>query len=68
LRSWFDEEKCSRGIQALEGYRKEWNERYGCWASQPLHNQSSHGVDAFRMLAVRMSWLANKGLTAEEWR
>ena len=67
-RCWFDEEKCSKGIQALEGYRKEWNERYGCWASQPLHNFASHGSDAFRMLAVGITQLKNTGLTAEQWR
>jgi hypothetical protein len=66
-RCWFDEEKCTKGIRSLENYKKEWNERHGCWASQPLHNQFSHGADAFRMLAVGMGQLANKGLTAEEW-
>ncbi len=40
---WFDEEKCSLGIKALESYRRQWNERQGCWSSQPLHNQFSHG-------------------------
>jgi hypothetical protein len=67
-RCWFDEEKCSRGIHALENYRKEWNDRQGCWASQPLHNFASHGADAFRMLAVGIGQLISKGLSAEEWR
>lgn len=67
-RCWFDEKKCSKGIQALESYRKEWNERHGCWSSHPLHNFASHGADAFRMLAVGSSRLGNRGLTAEEWK
>jgi hypothetical protein len=67
-RCWFDEEKCSKGIHALENYRKEWNERQGCWASQPLHNFASHGADAFRMLAVGIGKLATQGLTAEGWK
>ncbi len=67
-RCWFDEEKCSKGIHSLENYKREWNERQGCWASQPLHNFASHGADAFRMLAVGMGQLGNKGLTAEGWR
>ena len=66
-RCWFDEEKCAKGIHALENYRKEWNERQGCWASQPLHNFASHGADAFSMLAVGIDQLMNRGLTAEEW-
>jgi hypothetical protein len=68
IRCWFDEEKCARGIHALESYRKEWNERQGCWASQPLHNFASHGADAFRMLAVGIGQLVSKGLTADEWK
>lgn len=68
LRCWFDEEKCSKGITALESYRKDWNEQLGCWASRPLHNFASHGADAFRMLAVGLGKLESKGLTAEEWR
>jgi hypothetical protein len=68
IRCWFDEEKCAKGIQALESYRKEWNERLGCWASQPLHNFASHAADAFRMLAVGMNQLKGSGLSAQEWR
>ena len=51
-RCWFDEIKCAKGITALESYKKQWNDRHGCWSSQPLHNFARHGADAFRMLAV----------------
>ena len=67
-RCWFDEQKCSQGIKCLESYKKEWNERYGCWASQPLHNWASHCADAFRTLGLGLGQLANKQLTAEDWR
>lgn len=67
-RCWFDEVKCSIGIRALENYKKEWNDRHGCWSSQPLHNFASHGADAFRMLAVGIGKLVSKGLSAGEWR
>jgi hypothetical protein len=40
---WFDEHKCEKGIKALENYKKEWDERHGCWRSHPLHNWASHG-------------------------
>lgn len=56
-RCWFDEVRCSKGIKALENYKKEWNDRLGCWASKPLHNQYSHGADAFRTLAVGKTFL-----------
>jgi hypothetical protein len=67
-RCWFDEVKCNTGIKALENYKKEWNDKYGCWSSKPLHNFASHGADAFRMLAISLNRLSNKGLTAEEWK
>jgi hypothetical protein len=51
-RCWFDEEKCSKGVSALDAYKKEWNDKHGCWSSRPLHNFACHGADAFRMLAV----------------
>lgn len=54
-RCWFDERKCAQGIKCLENYKKEWNDRAGCWASQPLHNWASHGADAFRTLATGLS-------------
>jgi hypothetical protein len=54
-RCWFDEEKCSQGIRALENYKKEWNERAGTWASHPKHDWSSHCADAFRTLAVSIN-------------
>lgn len=67
-RCWFDETKCVKGISALESYKKEWNDRHGCWSSRPLHNFASHGADAFRMLAVGISKLTSKGLSSEEWK
>lgn len=48
----FDEKECEQGIITLENYRKEWNEKLGCWRDSPLHNWASHGADAFRYLAV----------------
>ncbi len=50
-RFWFDETKCSRGVVALDNYRRQWNARQGCWGSKPQHDDHSHGADAIRMLA-----------------
>ncbi len=59
-RCWFDEKKCEKGIKALENYRKEWDDRHGCWRSSPLHNWSSHGADAFRTLATGLHYITGK--------
>jgi len=51
VRCYFDEEKCSRGIACLDSYRKEWNEKMGCFSNRPLHNWASNGEAGFRTAA-----------------
>ncbi|MBD1602089.1 terminase [Pseudomonas typographi] len=51
----FDESKCEEGIAALESYRKEWDDKRGCWKDKPLHDWSSHPADGFRYFAVTMA-------------
>jgi hypothetical protein len=67
-RCWFDENKCAQGIKCLENYKKEWNDRQGCWNSQPLHNWASHGADAFRTLATGLPLIVRGNFGREEGR
>jgi phage terminase large subunit len=49
--TWFDAGRCAGGLERLRGYRKRWNRttrRYG----GPLHDESSHGADAFGEFAT----------------
>ena len=48
---WFDESKTEEGRKALEAYKKEWDEKHGCYKNHPLHDWSSHGADSFRTMA-----------------
>ncbi len=50
----FDEIKTAEGVKCLENYRKEWDDKNGCWKDKPLHDWASHGADAFRYFAVAM--------------
>ena len=50
-RCWFDAEKCARGIEALQQYRAEFDDKLKTLKSRPLHDWTSHGADAFRYLA-----------------
>ncbi|HXG71319.1 MAG TPA: hypothetical protein VNJ04_12005 [Gemmatimonadaceae bacterium] len=52
-RCWFDEQKCLRGIEALQHYRRDYNSRLNEFKATPVHDFASHGADAFRGLAVR---------------
>ena len=60
----FDETKCEDGINALENYRKEWDDKRGCWKDKPLHDWSSHGSDSFRYFAVAKQNKRKGGSTA----
>jgi hypothetical protein len=56
-RCWFDERKCAAGIEALQNYRREVNQRLSDDARTvlkptPVHDWASHAADAFRYMAV----------------
>jgi len=51
-RTWIDEVRCERGVEALRAYRRQWDERLKDWKANPLHDWSSHGADALRMFAA----------------
>lgn len=50
-RSWFDAERCKRGIEALRQYRAEWDEKRKAFRERPLHDWTSHPADAAMVLA-----------------
>jgi phage terminase large subunit len=57
-RVWFDAEKAKRLIECLKRYRRNIGQRTG-EAGTPLHDEFSHGADAFRYLAVVADQLRN---------
>ncbi|MBQ9088671.1 MAG: terminase [Lentisphaeria bacterium] len=48
---YFDEAKTAEGRKALEAYKKEWDDKHGCYKSHPLHDWASHPADSFRTMA-----------------
>ena len=48
---WFDRTRCVDGITALDGYRKEWDDKLSDWKPRPVHDRCSHGADAFMTFA-----------------
>jgi hypothetical protein len=73
-RCYFDQDKCQRGIEALQNYRKDYSARLDEFKETPVHDWASHGADAFRYLAISIQdasvrkWkpldysVANKGI------
>lgn len=49
---WFDETLTHRGLECLREYRREWDDKLQMFKQKPMHNQYSHGADAFRYLAI----------------
>lgn len=43
---------------ALENYKKKWSPIIGGWSSEPLHDEYSHGADAFRYLCAGLNKLS----------
>lgn len=67
-RFFFDQSKCEKGIKAVENFRKEWNEKLGCYREKSYHDWASHGAKALIYAAEAIQKLSNgAGMTAEEW-
>lgn len=68
-RMFFDEQKTAKGIKAVEAFRKEWNDKLGCYRDRSYHDWSSHGSKALIYVAEAVARSTNgQGLTAEQWR
>jgi hypothetical protein len=50
--SFFDQEKCALGIDALRAYRREWDEKNRVYRDRPLHDWASNPADAYRTFAM----------------
>ena len=51
-RVYFDEVKCSRGLDCLRNYRRAFNDKTQAFIPRPLHDWSSNGADSFRYFAM----------------
>ena len=49
---WFDRENCADGLNCLRHYRYEVDPSTGQFSKSPVHDQYSHGADAFRYIAL----------------
>lgn len=51
-RCWFDTQGCEEGLRMLRRYQRELRDDGVSYSPHPKHDFTSHGADAFRMLAV----------------
>jgi len=62
---WIDEERCKSLINALENYRREWDEKRQIY-TKPIHNWASHYADCIRYMCMSL-YKTKKGLSSEEF-
>jgi hypothetical protein len=68
-RFYFDYQKCEKGLKALENFRKEWNEKLGCYRERSYHDWASHGAKAMIYGAEAIQRLiGGTGMSADQWR
>jgi phage terminase large subunit len=65
---WFDQDKCADGLQSLRRYRYEVDQATGQLSRKPLHDDASHGADAFRYLAIGLKEPKAKSLARPVFR
>ena len=51
-RTWIDETECSKFLEALGQYRRQWLQSKGIFGDKPEHDWSSHPADMWRYAAV----------------
>ena len=47
---YFNQETTKDGLDCLKNYRREYDENRQCFKNTPLHDWTSHGSDAFRII------------------
>ena len=53
-RCWFDKVLTKRGFDALKNYQRKYDSKSKMFVDKPLHDWSSNGSDAFRMMAITL--------------
>lgn len=57
--AYFDAENCKEGLDHVEKYSKEWDERGACWKDYPKHDKHSNAADALRQWGQKQKVLTN---------
>ena len=49
---WIDDERCSRLVECLDNYRKDWDDKLGVFKDHARHDEFSHGYKSLETYAV----------------
>ncbi len=68
-RFWFDQSRCVKGLKSLDSFRKEWNEKLGCYREKSHHDWASHAAKALIYGVQALNRNQNAvGLSADQWK
>lgn len=45
-----DRKECADGLKCLKNFRREWDDKNGCWKNLPRHDWAMHGYDGLETL------------------
>lgn len=65
-RLWIDKEKCQYFLKCAENYHKKYNETHNVYSDTPVHDWSSHMMDALRYLAITHNKSRKNRMSEEE--
>ena len=54
---YWNQPLCSAAIECMKSYRREWDDKLGCYRDRPVHDWASHTADSIRYLGVIFSQL-----------
>lgn len=63
---FIDAERCKALVNALENYKREWDDQKQVYKNKPVHNWSSHYADAIRYLCMSLH-KTKRGMTSDEF-
>ncbi len=63
---FIDETKCKSLINALENYKREWDEIHQVYKQRPVHSWASHYADAIRYMCMSLH-KTKRGMSSEEF-
>lgn len=63
---YIDESKCKGLINALENYKREWDEQHQVYKQKPVHNWASHAADCIRYMCMSLH-KTKRGMTPEDF-
>jgi len=65
-RLWIDAKRCNYFVKAAESYHKHYNEKLNVYSEKPVHDWSSHTMDAFRYMAIMCNKKRSGGMSETE--